>query len=182
MRQDIVRRAKSAMGHDTIYALGTGGRKPGAVLPYDTARRCDCSGFAAWTCELDRYQPGNPVLKEINGGWLSTDGIIRLARASGGLFELIEIPDPGDIVVYGDSRKDGMKRQGHVGIVVSVPWGEDPTHPVFSPGIWELIRVVHCSSGNYKRTGDAIQETDAALFGRAKAIFVRSTHHMEAGS
>lgn len=146
---DIVARARSAIGHHTIYALGRGGRHPEAALPGDGANRCDCSGFAAWAVGLDRHQPGSPTLAKFNGGWLSTDGILH----DSGLFVAVEVPLPGDLVAYGDHLRDGRKRQGHVGVVVEA-----------NGSAWDALRVVHCSLRNWRVTGDAIQETGAAVF------------------
>lgn len=158
-RAAILERARSAIGHGTVYALGRGrgGRDPLTPSPADKLRRCDCSGFAAWACGLDRYQPAS-WLKQVNGGWLSTNGIISDAMATPhAFFRRVAVPELGDLVVYGDRKVNGVTRQGHVGIVAEFP----------------DLRVVHCSSSNYKRTGDAIQETDGAFFLARGAIFAR---------
>lgn len=157
---DIVARARSAIGHHTIYALGRGGRNPAAALPGDAANRCDCSGFAAWAVGLDRHQPGS-LLAKFNGGWLSTDGLLYDAEHGGGWFRLVEVAEPGDLVAYGDHLRDGRKRQGHVGVIVSA-----------TGSAWDNLRVVHCSPRNWRVTGDAIQETGAAVF-QSRGRFVR---------
>ncbi len=155
---EIVARARSAIGRPTVYKLGKGGRKPDAPHPADANGQCDCSGAVAWFLGLDRYQPG-----KVSGDWLSTSSMVREATA-GRLFRVVVDPEPGDVVVYGDYVKDGIRRQGHCGIVVAAP-------AQCLPDVWSSIRVVHCSSGNSKR-GDAIQETDAKVF-KARGIFAR---------
>jgi hypothetical protein len=54
---------------------------------------------------------------------------------------------PGDLLVYPDSGG----RQGHIGIV-TVQDGQGP------------VLVIHCSSGNFTHTGDAIRETPPLVF------------------
>jgi cell wall-associated NlpC family hydrolase len=165
MNDDILRRAISAIGKGTIYVLGKGGRKPIAELPGDSEKRCDCSGFVSWCVGLDRYQPRSSLYKKYNGGWISTDAIVfdaKRPKSESGYFTRVEIPTPGDIIVYGD--KDG--RQGHTGIVSAVrDFENDPK--------WAGLKVIHCSSGNYKKTKDAIRETGAEVFLKNKAIFAR---------
>lgn len=154
---EVLARARSAIGRRTVYALGRGGRDPLAVHPADKRGRCDCSGFAAWACGLDRHQPRS-ALEHFNGGWLSTSGIVWTARNGGRFFAQIDAPEPGDLVVYGDRKVKGVTKQGHVGIVSAATAG---------------LRVVHCAKPNYVNRGDAILDTDGAFFLARGAIFVR---------
>jgi len=57
---------------------------------------------------------------------------------------------PGDLYVYPGSEG----RQGHIGIIPRIDAAEKPTH------------VIHCSLGNFRTHGDAVQETEAGVFVR----------------
>ena len=144
------------------YRLG-GGSPWTAPVPWDEGGGCDCSGFACWSLGLARHQPSLVFLRAVTGGWLSTDGIwwdAVLERT--GFFERQDGPEVGGIVVYPSARIGGLNgikglpTVGHVGIVSAVAGG---------------VRVIHCSAGNYRRTGAAIDETDGAVFRRAGAVF-----------
>ena len=120
---------------------------------------CDCSGFAAWALGLDRFQPDTAIR------WVETSRMILDSRGDRPeLFAEVEYPELGAVAVYGD--RGG--RQGHVGIVVEVPAEWDVEHPQH-----ELVRVVHCSTGNQRRTGAAIAETDATLWRRRGGVWLR---------
>jgi hypothetical protein len=94
----------------------------------------------------------NPFYVKHMGGWFETSVIYMDVGHSAGLFEQLETPRPGAIVVFGDSKTpEGKKREGHIGLVTGVDANGKVSH------------VVHCSSGNDKR-GDAIQVTDDAVF------------------
>ena len=60
-------------------------------------------------------------------------------------------PSAGRARVLGLSGRG--PRDGHVGVVTETSGGV-------------ATRVVHCSGGNYRATGDAVRETDAAVFER----------------
>lgn len=156
-RDSLIAKARSAIGHGTLYRLGAGA-PPSAPHPWDETGACDCSGFICWVLGLSRYQPIMSFLKPINGGWLSTDGMVADALNPTGYFEPVAGAClPGDLVIYPAQwyakkihhaqRPFGhAPRIGHVGIVT----GDDS--------------VVHCSSGNYKEHSDAIRETDMRSF------------------
>lgn len=132
---------------------------------------CDCSGFTAWACGLDRRQKLVTPSTETTGGdyWLSTDGVLRDARHTRRWFDLVPSVDvaPGDLVVYPDYRHRGLMRHGHIGVVVGVPPGWKKERVID-------LRVIHCSKGNDTHTGDAIQETNGKVFARFPATaFVR---------
>lgn len=166
-RADMVERARRCIGHGCTYKLGMGGVKPNAVWPWKVnpeknVGECDCSGFVAWCLGTSRLRRDVEAFWKMNGGWIETSAIARDAETTHALFGEVS-PDqalPGDVVVYGD--KGG--HQGHVGLVVSVAPTPDP---------WDGIRVVHCSSGNFKRSGDAIQETGAGLWKKADGLVAR---------
>lgn len=156
---DVVMRAQSAIGKGCRYKLGAGGRRWHQGTPWHPlTMACDCSGFVAWCLREDRYLKNNPWYRELNGGWLETSAIVRDCHSPFGLFDRVEWQDAnmGDLLVWGD-RGEG---QGHVGVVsVAAPTG--PTN------------VIHCSAGNYRRTGDAIQETGVKVFLDNGAIVAR---------
>lgn len=155
-RQQVVDRARSAIGKTTVYALGEGGRDPNASSP---GSRCDCSGFAAWVLGRDRYLP-NAVIEALPEfeKWIETSSLYADARSPWGF--VAEVPWtnalPGDLVVW----PDHAGHQGHVGVVSEV----DVAGP---------LHVVHCSTGNFKATGDAIAETLSTIFQRNAAIVAR---------
>jgi hypothetical protein len=182
---DIVARARTQIGLGTRYALGWGdhnGTSPDFddragvegidKDPDDTdcrqAGACDCSAFVCWCLRMKKHQPDLGWLRRLNGGWFATDGIWwdAVKQRGDGLFRLIrggEVPVIGAVVVFPSSRiaklgapnvwRPGDPEIGHVGVISQVEGGA-------------AVRVIHCSSGNYKRVGDAIQETDLKAFAR----------------
>lgn len=154
---EVVERARSAIGHHTIYALGKGGYNPASPFPWSSLGECDCSGFVAWCLMMSRHLDHPWYLAE-NGGWLETTAIVRDAMSPFGFFQKVDWLQarPGDLLVYGDH--DG--KQGHVGVVSALD-AEGPA------------AAIHCSSGNYRTRGDAIQETIAALWKMRPSIVAR---------
>lgn len=171
MNEFIFNRARSALGKGTVYRLGKGGRMRFGDVPHDENRGCDCSGFVSFCLGLDRYQPRNPLYKKFNGGWVCTSSMVHDAsrpQSEYGFLEKVDVPDAGDIVVYGDYRVNGVKKQGHCGIVTDVPIIWDGT-----PQDWADLRVIHCSASRAARlAGSAIQETPGTLFMK-RGIFAR---------
>ena len=155
----ILERAQGACQKPIVYKLGKGGFTPAAQSPGEAASQCDCSGFVAW-CIGQSRQTSNPFYKALNGGWIETTAMVADALAVGGIFTKTDNPVPGDVIVWGDRKVNGKTVQGHVGIIAQVADGK-------------ATKVIHCSSGNFKKFGKAIQETDAALFYRNNAICAR---------
>lgn len=154
---DVVARARGAIGHGCVYALGKGGMHPASPTPWPTGLPnvgCDCSGFVAWCLGVSRMLTKDHPHYEF-GGWFETSAIARDARSEFGFVNevLWSLALPGDLLVWGDH--DG--HQGHVGIVSEC----DETGPV---------RVIHCSRGNWRDHGDAIAETGVEVFRRNNAI------------
>lgn len=149
---EVLARARYAMGRKTKYRLG-GGATYRASLPKDAQGECDCSGLVCWVLGISRYQPQFEWLKKLNGGWVNTDGIWSDLLENTGLFESAGGPQAGALIVYPSRRvaiaggyEEPGPAIGHVGILTSP------------------AKVIHCSAGNYRRTGDAIQETDLKVF------------------
>ena len=92
---------------------------------------------------------------KINGGWLNTDGIWADADLPVGFFEEIAAPRSGCVIVYPSARMARARGPavGHVGIVTQILGGG-------------ASLVTHCSSGNYRRSGDAIRQTTPEVFSR----------------
>jgi hypothetical protein len=141
------------VGKCTVYELGKGGMHPDSGSPCDdhaTMGHCDCSGFAMWSLGLSRLQGDE---------WYGTDQIVHDAQQEAEpLFMEVSWVDalPGDLLVW--PGHDG--HHGHVGVVATIgPQGADT--------------VVHCSAGNFRRWGDAIQETPPDLFHLMGAIVAR---------
>lgn len=148
----IIERAKSAINKGIRYKLGSGGTNPAATLP--TANKlCDCSGFVCWVLGLSR-KTTIPFYNQF-GGWIFTDSMEADVKSQAGIFEKLNTPEVGCIVVYGAGNKIG-----HVGIVSEVLNGQ-------------MKKVIHCSSGNDSKFKDSIQETAPTVFNRADALWGR---------
>lgn len=160
--KDVVTKARSVVAKGCWYGLGKGGMRPHDPHPWDSAHKCDCSGFVAWCLGVSR-QTDDPWYKSFNGGWFETTAIARDCETPYGHFALVTRPhaQPGDLLVYGDYKgSDGKTRQGHVGVCSEVD-GKGPT------------KVIHCSRGNERKTGDAIQETDVTWWNVAGGVIAR---------
>jgi hypothetical protein len=135
-----LQRGRSGLNRKTQYVLGKGGFEPLA----DLTPKCDCSGFVAWAIGIPRELPPG------SDRWLQTDTYwVGGGEVGAGLFDRVTEAEakPGDIYVFPDSNG----RQGHMGIISRID-DRRPTH------------VIHCSAGNFRRTDDAIQETDPSVF------------------
>jgi hypothetical protein len=133
-------RARSAIGTGVVYKLGKGGFDPTKPL----GGYADCSGFVAWAIGIPRELPPG------SGRWLQTTTYWEGGGAAGeGLFDQVAASAgaPGDLIVYPDIGGS----QGHIGLISETVGGRP-------------AKVIHCSSGNYKRTGDAIRETTPDVF------------------
>lgn len=149
------------------YVLGAGGFHPETSNPssphWQTGKvGCDCSGFVLWCWGVSRVQRAPDGTDHINTDWLVAD-----ARGAQKRVMLVDLPSPGDAVVFGAHvGKDGQRKIGHTGIIVAASGGMG--------SIFERMRVIHCSAGNFRRFGYAIAETDGQAFNGGKdTIFVR---------
>lgn len=155
---DSVARARTAIGKTTVYALGKGGMYPDLEHPANNQRQCDCSGFASWALGVSRYvQHGHAWEHKFLEPWISTTSIYDDAMHTNGVFAKAALAQPGDLIVYPDH--DGG--QGHVGVITEAVDGVPQ-------------KVCHCSGGNFKKFGDAIQETPVADYWKKNgAIYAR---------
>ncbi|WP_150287186.1 CHAP domain-containing protein [Rhabdaerophilum calidifontis] len=146
----LLSRARSALGKRTRY------QSPGVTPPLQAATwpesgaRCDCSGFLAWCLRISR-RVDHPKYVAVNGGWFETTGIHADVNNSWGFFEKLAQPQPGSFLVYPDQNG----HDGHIGLVSEVKPGS---------GIDGVAKVIHCSLGGWNQHGDAIRETDAAIW------------------
>jgi hypothetical protein len=184
--REIIERARAQVNRGTSYILGGGKSAPLGDNPRDENDGCDCSAFVCWVLGIDKAQPGLAWLKRVNGGWYNTDGIWwDAAMERTGFFTKPDRAIVGDVIVY---PSDWMVRKwwadlqsskkllelprrkvGHVGIVSEV-------EILPSTGAAQMLssrvtKVIHCSAGNDRRTGDAIAETDASVFNVQGTIF-----------
>lgn len=149
---ELLARAKSATGKGIKYRLGAGGMNPVASSPANLAGECDCSGYVCWALGISR-QTTHPLYVGFNSGWINTDAMCLDGSRASGLFELLDTPRVGALIIY----PGGKKGVGHVGIVTSIKDGH---------------AAVHCSSGNWRKGGDAIGETGVAVWARPDARFL----------
>lgn len=148
----VVARALSAVGTCT-YSLGKGGRHPESPTPGDAQGRLDCSGFASWCLGLDRKSDA------IDGGWISTDSIVRDATGKRRLFRVVPAGQirAGDLVVFPGRYVAGRRVAiGHVGVVVEA-----------GPTI-EASRVAHCHGPSGR--SPAISVRDGRTWRRGIAV------------
>lgn len=151
---ELLTRARSQIGRQTRYALG-GGTVSGSTCQ-DLTKACDCSGFILWCLQWRRRYAEEAWLKHATGGWLNTDGIWYDATHGPHQFvRPLDSPQAGGLIVYPAawmSKQPGPK-VGHIGILTSPE------------------TVIHCSAGNMRRCGDAIQETALTVFQRPATLY-----------
>jgi murein DD-endopeptidase MepM/ murein hydrolase activator NlpD len=149
---NLIVRARSVVNVGIKYKLGSGGMDPSLKQPTSN-KLCDCSGFVCWVFGISRKST-IPFYKKF-GGWIYTDSMVEDINSQAGIFEKLNIPEVGCIVVYGAGSKIG-----HVGIVSEVVNGK-------------MTKVIHCSAGNSAKFNDSIQETAPNVFNRADALWGR---------
>ncbi|HJU38535.1 MAG TPA: CHAP domain-containing protein [Tahibacter sp.] len=152
-RADVVRRALTAVDTQTAY------ESPGVVPPLSAERwpdggaATDCSGFVTWCLRMSR-RTDHPLYRKLNGGWIDTSALHRDGLEQTGLFRAAKRAVPGSLVVYPDIGE----KQGHVGVVIEAN----------ANGVAGIVRVVHCSIGNFKAGGKAILATNAQVWVKRK--------------
>lgn len=121
--RDLLARARSQLGRGTRYQLGAGGYTPSKPYPGGGGGHaedgCDCSGFVCWCLGISRHTTNEYYRLKLGTEWISTVSMFRDCGDSAGLFESLEHPRVGCIVVYPDGAA-GKGRQGHVGIVTAL--------------------------------------------------------------
>lgn len=155
---ELLARARSAQGKGTIYTLGGGVNNPKAANPKDVNGACDCSGYVCWALGMKRFQPDNPFYKGFNGGWVNTDSMFADANTAVGFFHKLPVPVVGALLVF-PKQKGAVA--GHVGIITGV-----------DASTGKVLSVIHCSSGNFKKTKDAIQDTPPTVFTAPNTIAI----------
>jgi hypothetical protein len=148
----LIARARSVVSSNILYKLASGGMFPDDPKPTRDGL-CDCSGFICWVIGLSR-KTDIPFYKRF-GGWIFTDSMEADVNSDSGIFERLQRPEPGCIVVYGAGNKIG-----HVGLVSVVANGA-------------MQKVIHCSSGNSTKFNQAILETAPTVFNRPDALWGR---------
>ncbi len=146
---EAVRRALLLVGSPERYVLGCGNFRPhGIDLPWTTNEHgtgSDCWGYAgAWCYQLPRHRPGFN-----HGSWatvsddINTDSSIEDGEHRRELFEVVDYPRLGDLLVYPAIRDAHGKRMriGHVGIVVGLCAEWDHKAPQYGE-----LEVVQCQS------------------------------------
>jgi hypothetical protein len=162
---ELLERARSQSGLKIKYAMGGGSIRAARHTCADNSGSCDCSSFVCWSLGVDK-QGDYPYLvppggtPDPGGEWYGTDNIYNDAvHINVGLFQKVDGPRPGCVVVYPTTWKNGKASPpGHVGIATAVD----------SQGA--VRQVIHCSSCNFKSFGDAVQETDDTVF-RGRPIY-----------
>ncbi|NOT87455.1 MAG: CHAP domain-containing protein [Lysobacter sp.] len=149
-RETLVGRALSAVNSETVYTLQNKvNPKLAAERWPESGMRTDCSSFVAWCLRIS-VKVSHPLYVKVNGGWFETTAVYKDGIHQTGFFSAVEQARPGSLLVYGDQSG----KEGHIGIVVEVD----------GPGVAGVRKVVHCSSGNYKKHGRAIRMSNAAVW------------------
>jgi len=118
---ELLKRARSALGKKVKYRLGAGGIDPKSPTPASVDNACDCSGFVCWCLGISR-KTDHPLYVRFNGGWINTDAIVHDANQPTGFFRKIDEPKVGCLIVF--PSKKPRRPYGHVGIVTEVKEGK----------------------------------------------------------
>lgn len=150
----VLAKARWAAKVGSKYRMGGGSLRPEAQGPWGEDGACDCSAFVCWCFGIDKMQAQLAWLRKFNGGWLNTDGIWKDAQEPTGYFEETDQPGIGGCVVYPSSRvaKTNGPKVGHIAIISDL---DDNGR---------IRRIIDCSSGSYKRYGNAIRERSPEAF------------------
>ena len=143
-RVETIDRAVKAAASPVKYKLGRGGFE---WLEDEIDGLADCSGFVCWLLGVAR-RPSS-----VFDRWISTDSIRADALGDQTMFREVEPHSQPAFVVYGDHKRGGTLRQGHVGLVI------EP----------DTMRGFDCSSSQSKRRGQAITLRDLSYFSRRDA-------------
>lgn len=136
---EILERARRHLNIKVRYRLGGGKHVARGDDCLDDAGAADCSAFVLWCLGIDKYRPDDPALHPRE--WINTDVMCNVELLH--LFVRTDLAHPGAVVVY--PRRG--PRYGHCGILTETPNADE----------W---RIIHCSSGNFRRYGSAVRETE----------------------
>jgi hypothetical protein len=173
---DAVARARRIAAKPSTYVLGAGGRDPQASTPF-TKRNgvlgSDCVGFTSWCLGHDRFQPETFDLYD---GWINTDSLMADARGARQWYREVDVPAPGDVVVFPSLHAGGKRiRIGHIALVVEVP-GDMPV------GVWtredrrawlSRVKVIDCAGAAARRPYAVKETTAAASWDKPDAMWAR---------
>ncbi len=161
---EAAKRALSIAGLGGQYLLGTGDYRPHGVLdlPWterDGERGTDCAGFAmCWAYKVVRHRPGFAKGGDIEDD-INTDSGLWDAAHARDLYEPIETPELGALLVTPTIRLPHFYKMGHVRICVGtarvIEW--DPAAPT-----WELLDLAEACGPN-RRSPGVILSTGAGV-------------------
>jgi hypothetical protein len=155
----VIDRALSALAKGTVYS--SPGRMPSfSAHTWPHKAKNDCSGYVSWCLRFSESRKvDHSLYRRVNGGWFETTAIHRDGEESTGYFSKQARPMPGSLLVYPDAGGN----DGHIGLVLEAK----------GMGIAGASKVIHCSAGNYRQHGDAIQITGPnAWLARKDSIIV----------
>lgn len=166
---DVIRDKASLWCPSLTYQLKlfNGGKDPRAPhpgTPHDGELKSDCIGGQAWGGGWDRYQPERFAHVRGYEGWINTDSMRIDAGGAQRCFVRIDIPTPGDMVVFASGA--GGHKVGHIGGITAFHGAEfDPKRRE----CWQLIEVVDVAA----RAGRANKMTTGLGWFGLDAWFVR---------
>lgn len=111
-----VENAKKDLNMLIRYGLGEGGFDPKDWCP---KLLCDCSGWVSAKLGMSRNQSDKKKPWSEKIPWIETTAIYNDAKGAQLLFVPVVLPVPGCLIVYPDRKILGVRRQGHVGLVIS---------------------------------------------------------------
>ena len=161
--ETLITRALSAIDKTTRYE-SPGVMPAFAANSWPAAAKNDCSGFVNWCLRFSQNRKvDHPLYHKVNGGWFETSAIHADGISTVGFFTQIQQVKPGALVVYPDFvGQDGKNHDGHIGIVLEGS----------GSGVEGINKIIHCSFGNWKATGDAIQITDPQVWLRKSTSII----------
>lgn len=180
---EAVARAQSIVGRGGQYLLGTGDYWPHAEagqavdLPWTGQAGswgADCAGFAiSWAWKLRRHRPGFNL-----GSWatvsndINSDSALQDGHHRKELFDVVNTPAPGDLVIYPSIYISGHRFIGHVGLVEAVPAEWDTAAPQY-----ELLTVIQCRGPNGRKPG--VIRTDGSIWAHHDQVWPKPAHRAQ---
>lgn len=116
-------RAKSTLTLGIRYRMGHGGYEPNDPTPTRTGL-ADCSGWLSWVLGIDRHQADKAKPWSSRVPWVESTLLVREATTASirgkRLVTAIPAPIVGELLIWPDRKVLGVKREGHVALVVDV--------------------------------------------------------------